>query len=340
VEKAELVQKCLCIGGATCALWLGTAKVCADPPLPRAMRLEYTRERGAERCPDEQAFRDVVEARLTYAPFSPEAVARLVVTLKRKGWQVQGRMELRDSDDALLWERDMGPFASCQDLVLGLGFSAAVKLGVSSTPPPAPAPEPPAPAPPPPPTPVPPPVIVKLPPPVKRPPPVEPKNSFKKSGGLGVAFGAGVAPTSPTFGLTVNGGLRWPSWSLALEARSYPWVEGKADEGTHYVSTYRITGALVACGHWRMGFGCGLVELGVQHVEKSVPNSFPRTMFYAGGGFRLGLEIPLVPDRLAVRITADVIPTLYRVTYRSNGSAEWVTPPVSGALGVAGFMTF
>jgi hypothetical protein len=167
---------------------------------------------------------------------------------------------------------------------------------------------------------------------------VEPKTSVQGSVGGGVAFGVGVAPTSPTFGLTLNGGFRWPSWSLALEARWYPWAGGKADEGNHSVIAYRLAGASVACGHWHMGFGCGFVEFGAQHAENDAPERSPQTKLYGAGGLRLGIETPLLPGRLTARITGDVLLMPHRLAFKSDVHLQWMTPRVSGALGIGIFL--
>ena len=59
--------------GSFLAAILLTASLLAAPPPGRTARLAYTRDHGAEQCPDEPAFRDAVETRLGYAPWSDAA---------------------------------------------------------------------------------------------------------------------------------------------------------------------------------------------------------------------------------------------------------------------------
>ena len=127
---------------------LSTPSWAADLPPRSAVRLTY--ERGElKRCPEEQVFRDVLRARMSYDPFSPEAEARLVVTIVREGPAYRGRAELRDRAGAVLWPRTLGPFADCQSLVEGLGLAVSIKLdpggGEEPTPPPPSPPLPPSP---------------------------------------------------------------------------------------------------------------------------------------------------------------------------------------------------
>jgi hypothetical protein len=327
------------------AVLLSAGPAFADP-LPRSMRLEYTRAPGAERCPDEQSFRNVAEGQMSYPPFSPDASARLVVTLQRKGRLYQGRMELRDGAEAMLWERDMDAFADCRELIDFLALSAAVHLDPVPLPKPAPTPassklestvEP-----------APPLVSAKPPAPVRPSTPVKPAVTVERSSsrlagfaGAGIAVGFGVAPTT-ALGLTLNGGARWSFLSLALEGRAYLPAQGLSEGGTRVVSIAQYTGALVPCGHWRIAFGCGLVALGAQ--EGTFPaTERTRSRVFAAGGLRVGVEIPIpIPmvKPLSLRLSGDVLLTPYASRFRVVDLPQWETPPVSGALGAGLFTVF
>ena len=78
------------------SLVLLSAPVCAaEPPLPArasappppAVRLDYVRGPGAQRCPGEQAFRDAIGAKVARDLFAavPPPSVRLVVMLRRRG---------------------------------------------------------------------------------------------------------------------------------------------------------------------------------------------------------------------------------------------------------------
>ena len=76
--------------GASCAVWLlasGSAR--AEAPAVSPMRLEYVRARGAEPCPKESFFRNVVAGHLggrdPFTPATPAAAKRVVLTLRRAG---------------------------------------------------------------------------------------------------------------------------------------------------------------------------------------------------------------------------------------------------------------
>src|SRR4051812_410385 len=67
-----------------------------SPSPPRAVRLDYVRGLGAERCPVEQAFRDAIGAKVARDLFAatPKPSARLVVMLGRRGVGYEGAAEL------------------------------------------------------------------------------------------------------------------------------------------------------------------------------------------------------------------------------------------------------
>lgn len=308
--------------------------------LPRSMRLEYTRGPGAERCPDEQSFRDVTESRMSYPPFLPEAFARLVVTLTRKGQQFQGRVELRDGDETLLWERDLGPLPSCADLLVGLGVSTAIHLDLVPAPTPAPAEqtepkarpmESEAPAKPP--------SELKSPSPVKWSPPIAPLAARQLFAGGGLAVGLFVAPR-PAFGLTLDAGIRWPKLSLALEGRVYlPAQSVGAEPDSALVTTSRLNGAIVFCSYLTTWFGCGLGEAGVLWAKVNTNPPFTGSRLYAAGGGRLGKEFPLFRP-LTARLSGDVLMMPPNPKSVGVGDAAWVMPPVSAAFDVSIFWIF
>ena len=64
-----------------------------------------------------------------------------------------------------------------------------------------------------------------------------------------------------------------------------------------------------------------------------------KSTFYAAGGGRLGVEIPLVAP-LAFGFHGDLLASLTRTTLRIDGKEAWSSPPLSGLLGVSALGMF
>lgn len=321
---------------ATCLFLLATPTWAAEFPPRSAVRLTYERG-GIKGCPDEQVFRDVMRARMSYDPFSPEAEAGLVVTIVREGRAYRGRAELRDGGGAMLWPRTLGPFADCQALVEGLGLAVSVKLDpggaeVPKAPPPLPLPLPPEEE------------------ETTSPAPIPQRMDDRKVRpwiklGASMVLGLGVAPR-PAAGIAADVGFRLPSWPealwVALEMRAYPPAEGHADAGTMRVRTWQVTGAAIPCGHWRMLFGCGVVQmgtlwgtadtLGTGHAQTA------RLVHFSLGG-RAGAEWQAL-DHLALRVSADALLAPLRQGLQVEGVPQWVAPILSGAFEASVVVSF
>src|SRR6185503_3632425 len=112
--------------GALTILFGAASARAEDPPPPRAVRLEYTRGPGAERCPTPKTMQDAVVLNMSFDPFAAEAPARLVVTIVRKGPMFQGTAEIRDADGAVLWSYPLAD-GDCHLVVDGIGFATGVK---------------------------------------------------------------------------------------------------------------------------------------------------------------------------------------------------------------------
>ena len=314
-------------------LLLLSTPAAAELPARTRVLLDYTaRDPG---CPREEFLKDVIRGRTSYDPFAKTEGARLAVTVRREGRMYKGRAEVRSEAGALLYTRERGPGADCQMIVEGLGFAISVGLDPSGragdeVPPAAPpiVPEPPVKQ-----------VVAPALPAPEPPalPPLEQKAPFRVRIGGSVALGFGVAPR-PAAGLVIDVGLRWPTFSLALEGRAYPPAEGAADTGLVQLLTWQITGAVVPCGHWRVFFGCGVVEMGALAGTGATQISETTMLFRAAGGGRAGMEWQAW-EHLALRASGDLLFAPRRAALSIDYKPVWTTSIVSGAL-EAGFVAY
>src|ERR1700733_6884198 len=145
--------------------WLVLAVVVSWAPAAVASpsaRLVYVREQGAESCPDEDAVRSAVAARLGYDPFFPTAPSTMFVEISRANRVFRAHIKLVDAANDVRGVRELkhaGP--RCEDMIDMAALSMSVAIDPDSmirgpAPPapdarPATAPPPPTPAEPPPP---------------------------------------------------------------------------------------------------------------------------------------------------------------------------------------------
>ena len=300
-------------------------------PPPRPVRLDYQRGPGAERCPDEQAFRDHAGA---YAQssgdlFAPEAAARLVVTLGRRGYGYEGSTVLYTAAGAVFWSNTLPPPAlapatSCADLVDSLALSVTYKIDQI-----VPLPLLPAPLPPPPP-----------PPPSSPPPPPPPVAGSPFAFRLGAATWIDLATAlRPAVGLSFGLGFRASWFSLEMEGHWDPPAGGAIDAAD--LTTSRFVGALVPCRHVRYFVGCALAEVGPiwgTVTGEGVTTGTQKTLYIALGG-RLGAEIPIAPH-LLVRPAVDLKVAVQQTVFRIDTKRRWETPAVAAGLGVGILASF
>lgn len=308
---------------------LATPTFAEDLPSRTALRLTYEGG-GLKGCPDEQVFRDVMRAHMSYDPFSPSAETRLVVTIVRAGQAYLGRAELRDKAGAVLWPRALPPFTDCYSVVEGLGFAVSVKLdpvgdGGPKPPPSLQESKPPEPNPP----------RTDEPEPMSVTPAVRPW--INVGAALVLGLGLGAAPR-PAVGVAVDVGLRLPSWPdalwISLEARAFPPAEGQADVGPTRFRTWQATGAVVPCGHWSVLFGCGVAEMGaLWGTTGTSDTAHPQTarLFHFALGARAGAEWQALPH-LALRLSGDALLSPVRQRLEVEGELQWVTPLLSAAF--------
>lgn len=307
----------------------------ADPPPvpgqappPRPVRLDYQRGPGADRCPDEQAFRDHAGgyAQTSADLFAADVAARLVVMLGRRGYGYEGTAVLYDAAGGIFWTTTFppptrAPAATCADLVDSLALSATYKIDQIVPQPLQPATLPVAP-----------PVVVPL-----RPRPVEPSPfAFR----VGAAAWVDLATAlRPAVGVSFDLGFRASWFSLDFEGHWDPPAGGML-EGVE-LSTSRFVGTVAPCGHAGYFVGCALAEVGPIWGTVTggdvIPNT-RKTLYVAAGG-RIGAEVPLAPH-LALRPAVDLLLAIQPTGFRIDGARRWETPTVAAGLGVGLLASF
>lgn len=296
-------------------------------------RLIFLRGPGTEACPDEQALKDAVAARLGYDPFSPWALDTLFAELDRDGTAFVARIKLVTPDSVVRGARTLRAASGCQDLVptLALTISLAIDpmAGTRQGPPeglppaerevgPVESGEPASP-----------PIGGVVPDPPPAPPP--PRAPVRFAIGVGTMGSVGVAP-APSLGALLFGRLRYRDFSLALEGRAD--LPASAEGNTGSVSSFLVAGSLVPCGHTGAFFACGRASVGALSA-RGLDISSPRSsqVPWAEIGGRIGYELPL-GDVIAFRIHLDGGLVLLRYALSVGRETVFEHPPFHGGLGI------
>ncbi len=311
-------------------LLLSATAGAADPP--RSVRLDYSRGPAAERCPEEQAFRDAIGAKVARDLFAaePPPSARLIIMLGRRGAGYEGAAELRDAAGVVTWTKVLPgpshpPAATCASLIDGLAFAVSVEVDPV--------------------------VFAPVAPPLVAPPPTRPKSTDDQKPPapadvppgpfrLGVSpwVDVGTAPR-PAFGLSWHLGYRVAWFSLDLEGRWDPPAASTIDGAE--VTTSRLVGALVPCGHVGYFAGCLLAEVGSISGTLTGPriHGDPHSALYAAPGIRLSAEVPIAPH-LTLRPAIDLLLALQQPVFRVAGVGRWAVPAVAAGFGLGLFASF
>jgi hypothetical protein len=299
------------------------------PVLPRVARLEYVLGTGAKGCSPEAVFRSSVRAQVDHAVFAADASARMRVLLSRraKDGRHEGAVDLYDAGGKVLVHQAIEAMDRCSDVVQAAAVVVAEALDPI---------QPPAP----------PPVMVVV---AEQVPPVAvvaaPPSRWEGHAALGSWLGLGVAPR-PAAGLSAEVGARWSVVSLSGELRWDPPAGADAGGGAR-LSTRRLLGALVPCGHWSPReswglFGCVVVQAGkIWGEAEGVPASADVGEPYIAAGGRFGVEVRLTPitPHLGLRLSGDVLVNVQRTGFVIHGQAPWTTPRLAGDVGL-GVVTF
>jgi hypothetical protein len=136
-----------------------------------------------------------------------------------------------------------------------------------------------------------------------------------------------------SWGINLALGLDWRRFSLRLEARGDLPGDETAAGGT--VGATAILGTLLPCVHLHVFVGCALGSAGaVGEVGAGYAVDKRTVRPFVGAGARVGVQVP-VARRLAIGLHADAIAAITRSVLQVDKQAVFVSPPVSGALGLA-----
>jgi hypothetical protein len=128
-------------------------------------------------------------------------------------------------------------------------------------------------------------------------------------------------------------------FSLDFEGRWDP-PAGSVIEGAE-VSTSRLVGALVPCGHAGYFAGCLLAEVGSIWGSVTGPRIQGETQseIYVATGGRLSFEFPIAPH-LALRPAVDLLLALQRPSLRVAGVPRFEVPFVNAGFGLGLLASF
>ena len=329
---------CAALAFAACALVAATARAA-----PTA-RLVYVRSAGAEACPDEEAIRAAVAARLGYDPFRAVADTTLSAEVRRGAGGFSADVKLVDGSGMSRGARHLTSGSDdCADLTHAMALSMSIALDPLSLMRPAPpaSSSPPAPA-----SPTPEPTPPSVPPP-DAPAPAAPAPALPSAStpapvtfhvGLGPSIAAGASP-APAVGGAAFAGLRWRAFSVDLGVRAdLPASHGTEQGGL--VRTSLAAVVLAPCAHLGPAFACIAGALGsvtTSATEVSAPKS--SAGIFAAAGPRLGAAIPLSAD-VDLRAYGDAWLVLTPYELRLNDRAVFSSSTVAGSLTVVAVLHF
>jgi hypothetical protein len=300
-------------------------------PLVVAARLDYTRDTGAEACPDESFFADAVGAKVGGVAFTAGGQKRVVVKLRREEPVFVAEAELYTSAGRRSGKRQLKA-AACPELVEALSSVVALWLRPVEIPeqptridPSPPVPEPAQPPSPPPPAPA---------PPARRP---------RVELGANVFAAFGTAP-GPAIGFGGALGLRWSVFALALEGRAdLPASTDPKTDGARLRESFYV-GTLAPCilqplAHYVRIVGCALLSAGATRGAALEALPAQRITPYGGAGARLGGEVSL-GEHFGLRVSVDVLATLTQTVASVDQRPVWSMAPVTEALALRVFALF
>jgi hypothetical protein len=300
-------------------------------------RLVYSRSVDAESCPDEQALRRAVAARVGYDPFFAWATRTIVASITRRDRAFVATVDLIDESGVSHGARELRGEGECVELFDAVALAIAIAIDPQSLSRPAAPPTPPpsepdaaAPAP----------VVAPAADPVDA-TPVRPAlaapsdvrlDSMAFEASVGAVASGGVAP-APAAGLALGAALRWPVVSLGLEGRIDAPAGGSALRGGD-VTSWLVLGAFVPCAHLGAFFGCAVMQVGSAQTSGSgVQGARSESLPWWATGGRLGVLFRVSDDTL-LRVRTDVVANLDRMTLQLNGVEAWPAPAVAASLGV------
>ncbi len=310
---------------ATALAFLGA--VAHAEPEKRAARMIYTRG-DLTACPDEEAMKNAVTARLGYDPFDPEAKEIVTAQISRTQAGLRGQVDMRDQALAVKGSRTLTSDKSdCAELALAMTLAISIAIDPhsitrpTSTPTPTPTSTPPS-------TPTTTSTPIESPTPTGT--PALPPTPLVLRAGVDLGGAVALVP-GPVFLGTGALGVGYGPASLDLEAMATFASTASAPKGD--VSASLLVISLAPCFHTGVAMGCALVGMGQLYGQGEGVTS-PRSdgSLYANAGARLGLEFPLA-SKMSLRVRVDGLVPLTHTRLELNGSEVWSTPPVAVTAG-------
>jgi hypothetical protein len=329
-------------------------------------RIVYARGEGAEACPAESTARKAVAARLGYDPFSPTASKTIVAEIARDHEELRGQVRLVDEQGWVQGAREFRTAPNdCDALVstMALAISIAIDPSSENVPAAAPLPAPDEMAGAPAgsreavnsrgaatlasvqtPTPTPGPTVAAA---AKSAPDVDSTSAkavhkrapIDARAGVSMSTSFGTAP-SPALGVAASFGFRTRDFSLTLEGRG-DWSASDNISPRGSVRSSLIAGALAACFHRGVWFGCAVGTVGAIHasgVGLLLMSPADDALYGAGGG-RSGLEIRLYGP-IFLRPELELLGNFGRVELRVDNEKVWQASPLSARVGAGVFASF
>lgn len=316
-------------------LWSAAGAAWAEGGGGRRIRLEYDRDPGAERCPDEMELRLGVMARLGRDPFAEDAATAVSCWIQVDGAGLRAVIDVGAAARVLTSpRRDCVELADAVELAIALAIEPAAAAPALPAVTPSPSLPPMAPLLPPEPLD---PSFSRLPVVTRAAPPRAAGAPLVVHVGMAAFAALWVAPNVAP-GVSIEAGGRHRDISFSVEGRADLPASTPAMGGS--VSASLLLLSAVPCGH-RGGLAlCGLISAGaLRSAGHDLHMPREATTPYLGVGARLAWQIQLGPA-LWARVHADMVTSLIATTLRVGGIDVWTTPFLGATTGLGVIGTF
>ncbi len=316
----------------------GVALASAEARATPSARLVYSRAAGAESCPDEEALRRAVAARVGYdalfawakktivarmAPAAPHGFVASVTLVDEQGREHGARSVHTDGGcDEFL---DVAALA----IAIAIDPQSLMPQPSAPTPPHKQRPSPPPSAPPPPHE-----SSLALSPVLNR----DTTPSLLFSGNVGAVVSAGVAPR-PAAGGALGATARWGAVSLGIEGRVDAPASAAASGGGS-VSSWLAEVAVLPCAYTGPVLFCAVGQVGSMQTSSSgVSDGRSSSVFWLAAGGRIAVEVPF-EGRDVLRIRSDFVGNYRPPDLELHSASVWQAPSVSSSLGADVVISF
>lgn len=313
-------------------------------------RLVYVRGAGAEQCPDEEALKQAVSARLGYDPFRPFVSNTLFAEVHREGGRFTGSVKMVDERGLERGSRHLEESSSdCEEIMTALALSMSIAIDPRSAfrPPASDAAGNEAPASPP---------TVEAPPPREEPaPPLPsfgapsgsqsalPSNTANEASasaehprlGAGIGFHGtiGIGPKAAA-GAHAAAEVMWPAASLGLDVRAELPTRTAVEGSTGSARFFFVGAELLPCVRRGWASLCATFLMGrLQIATIEVPSESSQGFTFAAAGLRAAGDVAL-GEGLALRLSVEAAATLTPFVLDVDQRRLYESDAFSGRAGV------